>query len=133
MGAFRGGGGNGSSCPTPQNIQRGEGKKGEEKKKIKEKGKRKKREKLAKIVSPFPNLSISVIWGGGQRKQHILFYLKLYVHCLTYPSGLRKTGASNVPFLDVSDEVEINFWSHTEIKYDYVNLYSHLLKYNTLK
>jgi hypothetical protein len=39
---------------------------------------------------------------------------KLYVHCLTWPSGLRKMGAENVPFFEFKLEVEMKFWSQAE-------------------
>jgi hypothetical protein len=42
--------------------------------------------------------------------------LKLYVHCLTWPSGLRKMGAEKVPFFEFKLEVEMKFWSQAEIK-----------------
>ena len=42
--------------------------------------------------------------------------LKLYVHCLTWPSGLRKFGATKVPFFDLMFVVEMKFWSQAAIK-----------------
>jgi hypothetical protein len=47
-----------------------------------------------------------------ERKTH----LKLYVHCLTWPSGLRKMGAEKVPFFEFKLEVEMKFWSQAETK-----------------
>ena len=49
--------------------------------------------------------------------------LKLYVHCLTWPSGLRKVGARKVPFFDFMFVVEIKFWSQAKIKKVLLKLY----------
>ena len=60
---------------------------------------------------------------GCIRTVHILWNqklpgsaLKLYVHCLTWPSGLRKFGATKVPFFDLMFVVEMKFWSQAAIK-----------------
>jgi hypothetical protein len=38
------------------------------------------------------------------------------VHCRTWPSGLRKMGAENVPFFEFKLDVEMKFWSQAETK-----------------